>query len=243
MRNLVAAELLKVRGTRSMTAVAALAVVSCVAWAVVDVLAFDVQGGPENAYSMAQQGYLFALILGILVTAGEYRHRTVAWVLLVTPRRGRVITAKLGACAVLGVLVGAAAVAVTAPVTAVLLAITDRPMWTPGVPAVLAGCVLSTTLWCVFGAALGLLVRNQTAAIVTAFVWFFYAEWFLVMLAPGLGRWTPTGASKAVAGWDRAGLPVAGELLPSWAGGLVFLAYTLAAAGASRLVTIRRDVT
>jgi hypothetical protein len=101
----------------------------------------------------------------------------------------------------------------------------------------------------VFGAALGALIRNQVAAITVAFVWFLYAEWFLIMLVPSVGRWVPTGAAKAVSGWSRDGMvgfdgkPVPGDLLPVWAGGLVFLGYTLAAAVAARLISVRRDVT
>ena len=38
-------------------------------------------------------------------------------------------------------------------------------------------------------------------------------------------------------------LPVAGDLLPAWAGGLMFLAYALVAAGMAVLTTTRRDIT
>ena len=247
MNGLVAAELLKIRSTRSSWVLAAVAVVFCLMWASVDVLVLPFEGPVdrqvEDAYGMAQQGYLLVLILGVLVAAGDYRHQTITWALLGTPRRGRVITAKLLACAVAGLAVGVAAAAATGGLTAVLLAVSGRPVLTAGVPLVLLGSVLGTTLWCVFGAALGALLRNQVLAVGVAFVWFFYAEWFLVMLLPEVGRWTPTGAAKAVAGWHRTGMPVAGELLPMWAGGLVFLGYALAAAVLARVVSVRRDVT
>jgi hypothetical protein len=144
---------------------------------------------------------------------------------------------------VIGAILGVAAVVVTAPITAILLAVSGNPVFTADVPAVLLGSILSTALWCVFGAALGLLVRNQIAANTAAFVWFFYAEWFLVMLLPSVGRWTPTGTSKAIVGWDRGGLPVPGDLLPVWAGAVVFLGYAVIAAAIARLVSVRRDVT
>jgi ABC-2 type transport system permease protein len=244
MRNLIRAELLKARATRSVWALAGVSVAFCVAWAALDVFVFLTSGGTvEDAYAMAQQGYLFAMILGILLTAGEYRHQTITWAFLVTPRRGHVITAKLAASAVIGALLGIAAVVVTTPVTAILLSTTDFPVFTAGVPGVLLGSVLSTALWGVFGAALGLLVRNQVAATTAAFVWFFYAEWALVMLVPAVGRWTPTGVSKAIVGYNRAGLPTPGDLLPIWAGVTVFLAYSVIAAAAARLISVRRDVT
>lgn len=245
MNNLIRAELSKARGTRSVWALGAIGVAFSTAWAVVEVLVFMKSGDPAigNAYGMAQQGYLFAMILGIVLSAGEYRHHTITWVLLVTPRRGRVITAKVATGGIVGLLLGIAAVVVTTPVTAVLLAVTHHPILDASIPGVLLGCVLSTTLWGVFGAALGVLVRNQTAAITAAFVWFFYAEWFLILLVPSVGRWTLTGVSKAVAGWNRTGLPVPGQLLPAWAGGVVFLGYAVGIGIAARLVSVRRDVT
>ncbi|MFL6119115.1 ABC transporter permease [Actinophytocola sp.] len=235
------AELYKARSTRSVWWLGAVAVVFCVVWAVVDValwLGDRSDRDVEAAYAMAQQGYLFALVIGVLLVAGEYRHRTVTWALLVTPHRSRVVVAKLAACAVVGLVVGLAGAAATG--TYVFAA---TGLFTAGVPLALLGSVVSTALWTVLGGALGALVRNQTATVVGAFLWFFYAEWLLIALVPAVGRWTPSGAAKAVSGWTRDAMPVAGDLLPMWAGGLLFLAYALAAAGLAVLTTTRRDVT
>jgi ABC-2 type transport system permease protein len=237
----VIAELYKARATRSVWWLGAVAVVFCVVWAVVDValwLGDRSVSYVESAYAMAQQGYVFALVMGVLLVAGEYRHQTVTWSLLVTPRRSRVIAAKLVTCAIVGLIVGLAAAVATG-----VYVFAATGLFTSGVPLALLGSVLSTALWTMFGGALGALVRNQTATVVAAFVWFFYAEWLLVAMVPAVGRWTPTGAAKAVSGWTRDGMPVAGDLLPMWAGGLVFLAYALAAAGLAVLTTTRRDVT
>jgi ABC-type transport system involved in multi-copper enzyme maturation permease subunit len=242
---MIKAELLAARGTRSVWALAALTVALCVAWAVLEVLVFMRDGGDtvDSAYSMAGQGYLLAMVLGIMLAAGEYRHRTITWRLLVTPQRGRVIAAKLAACGIIGLLVGIAAAVVTPLVTAGLLAGTGHTVVDAGVAAVLVGSVLGTALWTMLGAALGILIRHQAAAITVAFVWFYYAEWALVALVPAVGRWTPTGAAKALSGWNRVGLPVPGALLSAWAGGLLLLAYAVAAAYAANLTTARRDVT
>jgi ABC-2 type transport system permease protein len=250
MINLVRAELQRL--TRSMWLLAAISVVASIGWAVLQVVVFMTpqtvtERSVNAAYSMAQQGYVFALIIGIIVVASEYRHRTITWALLVTPRRGHVITAKLLASTVIGLLLGVGAAAVTTPVVAILLSAYDYPVWTQDVPWVLLGSIVSVALWCLLGAAVGALIRNMVAAITVAFVWVFYIEWALVMLVPDVGRWTPTGAGKAVSGWTRDALSsgpfAAGDLLPVWAGGLLMIGYAVAAAVAARLISVRRDVT
>jgi ABC-type transport system involved in multi-copper enzyme maturation permease subunit len=251
MINLVRAELAKARDTRSMWLLAGIGIFTCVAWTVVHVLVFMRSGVSDRtvdaAYSMAQQGYVFAMVIGIIMVAGEYRHRTVTWTLLVTPRRGLVITAKLLAASVIGLVFGVASAVVVSPVAAVVLSANDYPVATGNLTVVLLGSVVSTALWCLLGAAIGALIRNMVAAITFAFVWFFYAEWLLVMMVPDVGRWTPTGVGKAVSGWTRDGLgagPFAtGDLLAPWAGGLVLIGYAVAAAVAARFISVRRDIT
>lgn len=238
---MIAAELYKARSTRSVWWLSVAAVAFCLMWTVLDVtlwLGDRTDRDVEAAYSMASQGYLFTMIVGVLLVAGEYRHRTVTWALLVAPRRHRVVAAKLVTCGIVGLIVGLAA-AVVASVT--VYAATGS--FTAGVPLALLGSVVSTALWTVFGGALGALIRHQLATVVVAFLWSFYGEWLLVMLVPAVGRWTPTGAAKAVSGWTRDAMPVTGDLLPMWAGGLVFLAYALVAAVLAILTTVRRDIT
>lgn len=255
LRRLVRAELAKARATRSLWGLGVLGVALTLGWAAVSVFVFlplsaaPVETRLIDAYSMTGQAYLLAIILGAVVTAGEYRHRTITWVFLVSPGRGRAITAKLVSCGVLGLLLGLACVAMTGPFTAVLLAATGERVLVPGVAATLAAAALSTGMWAVLGAALGALVRNQVAAVTIAFVWFFYIEWLLVQLLPEVGRWVPTGAARAATGWSRDGMvgfdgsPVPGELLPVWAGALLFCGYVLATAVSARLLSVRRDVT
>jgi ABC-2 type transport system permease protein len=249
--NLVRAELAKVRATRSVWLLAGAAVFICVAWGLVYVLLLMEPGASgslvDAAYSTAQQGYVLAMIIGIILVAGEYRHKTVTWTFLVTPKRGLVITVKLLAAGLIGLVLGLVTVVVVSPVMALSLSLRDLPVATGNLPMVLVGSVVSTTLWCLLGAAIGALIRNMVAAITIAFVWFFYAEWFLVMLVPAVGRWTPTGLGKAVSGWTRdtfGDAPFAtGDLLPMWAGGLVLIGYAVAAAVAARLISVRRDIT
>jgi ABC-2 type transport system permease protein len=246
-RALVRAELGKLRTVRSTWVLAALAVVSCVAWTVAAVALFDTDpaqaaASPEqrlvNIYLMGQQGYLFVLILGALGMTGEYRHQTIGWAFLVSPARGRVLVAKAAAHLLVGLAIGLAGALATAVCAAALLTAAGKDVFSAQVPLVLLGCVLSTAAYGLLGLAVGALVRNQAAAVAVCFGWFFYAEFLLLWFLPPIGRWLPSGAAKAMVGWQPGSL----DLLPAWAGAALLVGYVVVIAAAARLVTLRRDV-
>ncbi|WP_371778572.1 ABC transporter permease [Streptosporangium subroseum] len=245
MNRLIHAELFKARANRTTWILAAIAPAFCALWALATMPLLGLDGSTpldqrvENVYNMAQQAYVFTLILGILGMTGEYRHQTITWAFLVTPVRGRVVTAKLAVYGMIGLLVAVVSTLVTFGAGAALLSAGGYPVTTPDLPAVLAGATLSTALYAVFGVALGALIRNQVAAIVVAVVWFTFGDYLLSSLLPEVGRWLPTGAARAVGGMTLQ----SGDLLPAWGGGLLFAAYVVAIVLAARLLTLRRDVT
>lgn len=140
-----------------------------------------------------------ALLLGILAVAGEYRHRTIVPTLLATPRRARLVVAKLGFQAAFAVAMAGVATAVGVLAGGAYLS--SRGVSLGGaagdVALTAAAVVIVTALYATLGAALAGLVRNQTAAVTGALLWVFVAENALPLLLrnPGLDRWMPGGAA------------------------------------------------
>lgn len=59
-----------------------------------------------NVFSVLDNARLLALVLGVLIITGEYRHKTVTPTFLAEPRRGRVVIAKLGISFLGGIALG-----------------------------------------------------------------------------------------------------------------------------------------
>ena len=203
--------------------------------------ALDSAAGIRQVLSSASSGAVLVLLLGILLMAGEYRHSTVTSTFLVTPVRSRVVAAKLVAGALIGVLIAVAASAITVAVALPWLASegVTVSLLSRDVGVVLLGATAATALYALVGVGLGAMLRNQTAAVVTALVWTTVVESILVVAAPQVGRWLPGGANAALSGLTTPG----GSLLPMWAGAAVFLAYGLVFALVGIRVTARRDIT
>ena len=213
-----------------------------------------VLGGVDAAttvYSLVSAiGYVFPLVVGSLAVTTEFRHHTITQTLLAEPRRGVLLAAKLLATVPVGLLYGVVgALAIVLGGAPALAVAGDGAFLTDGdVVEVLLLDVLVTVLWALLGAAFGLLVTQQVAAIVIilAFTQFVEPVARLALGAvdalAGVAAFLPGAAADALIGASFFGELGSGDLLPRWAGALVLLAYIAVFATIGRLTTLRRDV-
>ncbi|HSE09704.1 MAG TPA: ABC transporter permease [Nocardioidaceae bacterium] len=189
--------------------------------------------------------YMFALVLGITGMTGEYRYQTITSTFLVSPRRHRVVTAKILAHAGMGVVYALLGLLVVLVVGGTAMAVrgyglgfdAERLWVTMGL------AVAAVAIWAVVGIGIGTLVRNQVAAIVLAILFTFLVEPLLTFALAAaemdwLVKWLPSNASSAL----MAPGEVLVDYLDWWVGGLVLLAYGLVLAGVGVLLSVRRDV-
>jgi hypothetical protein len=196
-----------------------------------------------GSVASASSGNIVILILGILTLTQEFRFGTATPSFLVTPKRGRVLVAKLLAISVAGVGFALVSAVLAVGTSAALIALRDGVLtWDMKVLEVLAGVVLVMMLYGPIGIAVGALVRNQIAAVVGALAWTFIAEQLLVALLPDVGRWTPGGASSAVLQLGELAT-TRGELLSVWGGAALLVAYALVLSLLATRLTLRRDLT
>jgi ABC-2 type transport system permease protein len=247
MNHLIRAELLKLRSLRTFW------------WTVAATLAFvpltivlAMQGGPGNAsldstegfrnvLAAASSGGILMIVIGILLMAGEFRFNTATSTFLITPRRSRVVGAKLAASCLVGVAVGVLASLLTLAIALPWLSERHVDLGAHGsdIALVILGGIASTTIGALVGVGVGALLTNQTVAITATLVWVLLVETMLASFASGIDRWLPGGAASAMSGVAAP----SGTALPMGVAALLFLGYGLAFAGAGTRVVAQRDVT
>jgi ABC-2 type transport system permease protein len=192
--------------------------------------------------------YLLTLTVGVMSIGSEYRHKTITSTFLATPRRVRVMVAKvtsllgIGAFYGLVFLLGSVAAGAT---TIAVKGFSPAPDVGP-ITRTLALSLLVLGLWALIGLGAGILIPNQVAAILIAVG----AAWIVLPLAGlllGLVSWgkgivpyLPNEATSAMVGAINTNTNV--ELLSWWAGALVLVGYAAVLAGIGSLLTVRRDV-
>lgn len=194
----------------------------------------------ELAFATGANAVVLFLILGIIGMTQEYRHRTATPTFLTTPRRWRVVTAKLLAYLLAAIPLAAVVIAVNVAVVMVYAgARGNAPSLLGDNLRVLGGAWAALIVYTVIGVGVGALVRNQVGAIVGALVYLFVVEG-IVQLVPAISgayKWLPGGALEAMTA--TLGLT---ELLEPWQGGLLLLGYGLLAAVLGTFLAVRRDI-
>lgn len=192
----------------------------------------------NKALSSASLTSMVMLALGVLIIAGEYRHRTIMQAYLGEPRRGRLLAAKLVTAGLVGAVLGAATFGLTYVEAVVLYGSRGVHSLPIDLTQLWVGATLSTMLYGLLGVALGALTRNTVAAIVGGIAWAMVIEaGILAAVVPDLAKWLPTGAATALTTTSAAG----GALLAPGVAALVLVAWAMALSGIAARFTLSRE--
>jgi len=206
-----------------------------------------------NVLSVLDNSRLLALVLGVLIITGEYRHKTVTPTFLAEPRRGHVVAAKLAigfaggvALGVLTMLTGlvtglvlvatkvhscltSAGVkqgmsqAVCRAQSGVYYVATTHTLWHDW-SRIAAGVILGTGLFALYGIGLGALLKNQIVAIVVGLIFTLVVESIIGAIWPTIGEYLPGQAATALEDAARTtGFGASSNQLLPWWGGAIML--------------------
>jgi ABC-2 type transport system permease protein len=198
--------------------------------------------GMRNLFSGIAAGAVFSMVLGAIGMTGEYRHQTVTPTFLASPKRGRVVIAKVVTYFFAGLGYGIVCAALAFAIALPWLSAKDLHIGGQGVPGVVVAAVVVSGVYALLGVGVGALVRNQIAAVVGTLIYLFVLEPVLSSI-PGVRdyySWFPGGALQAL---TQSAPTSRYELLDPWQGGLLLAGYGLAFALAGRYLATRRDVT
>ena len=196
-------------------------------------------------------GYTLTLVIGIMQIGSEYRHKTVTSTFLSTPKRARVMAAKIVALLGIGAIYGLISLVGSVVAGAVVLQARGfDPFPSTQVLRALALSLLVLGLWALIGLGVGILIPNQVAALLIAIgvaqiveplagfaltFWDFGQE--------HVAKFMPSQATNAMVGGVTQGGDGAVQPLAWWTAALVLAAYAAALSAIGTWRTVRQDVT
>ena len=234
---LTKAELLKLRTTRTAFGLLlGMSVLTILVSALTGLLSHaGTLSGTENERQLLGLGNLagiFSALAGILLVTSEYRYGTIRPTFLFTPRRPRVLAAKLAAGALAGLLFGTLGEGLSFVIGYAILSGRGIALSLGGgdIAQLLLGTLASAAVWGVLGAELGTIIRNQVGAVITLLAWGLFIDNLVFSLVPSVGRFSPGRAADALIGVTEKNLltPVTGAMvLIAWLAALALIALPL----------------
>ncbi len=195
----------------------------------------------QLVFAVSANAAVMLLILGIIGMTQEYRHKTATPTFLTTPKRGRVVIAKLVGYGLVAVPFALAIIATDVLVATVYAGARGAaPSLSADNLRVLAGAGFALVIFTIMGVGIGALLRNQVAAVVGALVYLYVVEPIIssIPATASAFKWLPGGAVQAMTATFEGP-----ELLEPWQGGLLLLGYGLVAAVLGTFLAVRRDIT
>jgi ABC-2 type transport system permease protein len=248
MTRLLRAELLKQRTTRTSLVL----LLSMVALILLLIVLHVASLSSEHVSSLDGQlkvagwgtsiGALFAALLGAMSITSEIRHGTIRPTFLATPKRERVVAAKLLATALIGIGIGLVAEGLSAGIEAAGLSIRGiHVQLSAGDYIQLLGAgAAAAGFFAAIGLGVGALVRQQIGAVVGLTIWLLLIETTLIGNVPSAGKFLPGAAAGAIAGAIQT--QSASKLVAPAIGVVLLLGYAAIASFGGAILTNRRDV-
>jgi len=255
--HLFRAEFLKLSSTRTALGLFIAAIVVSVLPAVLVMSLVTRHALSDGGASIAASGLtvvpILAVVFGILGMTNEYRHGTITYTYLTTPRRGIVIIVKLVCYGIVGAVVMAATALLVVLSIAVIGGIRDIAIpWLtasnisdPGTLRDAAMFLVATGLMTAFGVSLGALFRAQVPTVAGVVVWALAVESIITVIKPRVGIYLPFAAFQqlTMGGTAHVGEPVGLPSLTRPEAFLVAIAYIAVFSVAAVFTSMRRDVT
>ena len=253
MIDLVLAELLKLRSTRTALGLfITILVVTLVPLILLLALLprdwLEAQGVAGFLNTASALVPLILLVFGILGMTNEYRHGTITYSYLVTPRRWQVMVVKLVVYAAVGV--ATMLVAVVLVWAVIELGGTIRGLEIDATGGAHLGDyalqILVAGLVTAFGVGLGALFRMQAFTVAGTLIWALVVENIITVLKPSVGAWLPFVVFNQVSAVqvETGDTPsFLSDMLTRPQAFLVSIAYIAAVSVAAVFISLRRDVT
>ena len=194
---------------------------------------------------------LFAAVLGVVASSGEFRHGTATLTYLAVPDRSRVLIAKALAAAGAGAIFGLVAAVIASTVGLSFVAGHHYPVALSAgtIAGHAAGAGVGAALLAAVGVGIGSLIRSQLAGVIGIFVWGIVIESLLGGLFTSVRPYLPYTAATTLAGIKLGGAAfgaahgaTGGSPLPfAAAAGLVTALAILICAAAAR-TTLKHDI-
>jgi ABC-2 type transport system permease protein len=208
-------------------------------------------------------GLMFVMFLGTIIVTNEFFHQTATTTFLTTPRRTRVILAKLSAGVALGGAVWLVTTLINLGVGSLIFAGMGQPnsldAW--DVQRAILINLPAYAIWAIFGIGLGVLIRSQIGATIVGLVLYFVGtlvargafyiiyqywiteDWFLKaqVAVPSMASAVMVSAQPLELGWsDQRQEIIYGPQW--WVGAVILVGYGIVAGVIGTLITRRRDI-